>query len=32
MNSEGRVAADGPWRDLLLDGPEWCVIFYQFAS
>ncbi len=21
--NEGIVAADGPWRDLLLDGPEW---------
>ena len=21
--NEGRIIADGPWRDLLMDGPEW---------
>jgi ABC-type transporter Mla maintaining outer membrane lipid asymmetry ATPase subunit MlaF len=23
MVNDGKVAADGPWRELLLDGPEW---------
>lgn len=27
LNEKGRVAADGFWRDLLLDGPEWVKHF-----
>lgn len=29
MINNGEVAADGPWRELLVDGPEWVQRFLQ---
>lgn len=29
MDADGRVAADGPWRELLVEGPEWVRHFLE---